>query len=262
MRFGYIQVYNEATWIDYAIDQAAKLCDRALIMEGAQYTNFPNIPERSNDGTLDIISDKRRQYPNLLQVMNTTRVHKKYRINQCSNFNHALSICRQGDYFIVLDADEFYADSCIDEMNRLMRENKVETIYFKENSFAFSFRWIVSFGKDSFVPVIVKKVEGFHFAPTLKRINAGERSVSIDGFNRFHYKWLKPKARLMTRMRTSMQYKGMASWLDDAWQNVRLEENIVYKSYSSDFTLHRYDGEHSSLLASHPWRHIEDIRRI
>jgi len=262
MKLGFIQAYNETNWVGYAIDQAVRLCDRVLVVEGAQYVNFPDIPERSNDGTLDIISDKAHQYPNVLQVMNTTRAHNNYRINQCRNLNYALSLCKKGDYFIILDADEFYTDECISKMNSLMRENEIETIYIENISFAFSFRWLLEFKKVSFVPIIIKKIDGFYFAPTSKRINAGKRIATLKDFRRFHYMWVKPKARLLTRMRTSMQYKGMVSWFEDAWRNMRLEDGVICKSYHQNFTLHRYDGEHSRLLANHPWRHVEDIRSL
>ena len=262
MKFGFIQVYNEVNWIGYAIDQAVKLCDNILIVEGAQYKNFPDIPKRSNDGTLDIINDKVHQYPGVLRVMNTIRNHSSYRVNQCRNLNFGLSLCNRGDYFIVLDADEFYTDACISEMNDLMREDKIETIYIENNFFIFSFKWSIDFGDASSIAIVIKKIDGFYFAPTSKRIEAGKRSVTIDGFNRFHYMWLKPKSRLLTRMRTSMRYKGMVSWFEEAWQNLRLEDGIKYKSYNKDFTLHRYAGAHPSVLDHHPWRHVDDIRRL
>lgn len=262
MKLGFIQVYNEANWIGYAIDQAVKLCDKVLIVEGAQYVSFPDIPERSYDGTLDIISDKVCQYPNVLQVSNTIRNHTSYRVNQCRNFNYGLSLCGRGDYFIILDADEFYTDVCIAEMNDIMRENKIETIFIETNFFIFSFKWSMDFGATSSIEIVVKKIDGFYFAPTSKRINAGRRIASIDGFNRFHYMWLKPKARLLTRMQTSMRYPGMVNWFEEAWRDMRLEDGLLYKSYNKDFTLHRYDGEHPSILDDHPWRHIDDIRSL
>lgn len=262
MKFGFIQVYNEANWIGYAIDQAMRLCDRVLVVEGAQYTNFPDIPERSNDGTLDIISDKKKKYPKRMQVINTTRKHSNYRLNQCDNFNNALKLCDVGDYFIILDADEFYTDACIAEMNDLMNENKIEVIRLKNNFFIFSFKWRLDFGEFSFPEIVIKKTNGFYFAPTSKRINTGKKIVTIDGFNRFHYMWVKPRERLLIRMRTSMRYPGMVNWLIDTWQNMRLENGATYENYRKNFILYRYDGEHPSILDNHPWRHIEDIRGI
>jgi len=262
MKFGFIQIYNEVNWIGYAIDQAVKLCDKILIMEGAQYTNFPDIPERSNDGTLDIINDKTRQYPGIIKVMNTTRDHANYRINQSQNFNLGLSLCNKGDYFIMLDADEFYTDACISEMNELMEENEIEAIYIDVNFFMFSFKWLLDYGTVHSEEIAIKNVDGFHFRPTSQRINVGKRSARIGGSNRFHYKLVKPKARLLTRMRTSMRYKGMVEWLEDAWQTLRLVDGVLHKDYHTNYTLHRYDGEHPGVLDNHPWRHIEDIRRL
>ena len=78
MKLGFLQVYNEVNWVEYAIDQAMLMCDKLLITEGSQFTSFPDIPERSDDGTLDIISDKSKQYGKRITCLNTTRKHKNY----------------------------------------------------------------------------------------------------------------------------------------------------------------------------------------
>lgn len=262
MKFGFIQVYNEVSWIGYAIDQAIKLCDKILIVEGAQYKNFYNIPERSNDGTLDIINDKARQYPGIIKVMNTTRDHANYRMNQSQNFNFGLSLCNKGDYFIILDADEFYTDECISEMNDLMKENEIDVIQLEAKFFMFSFKWLLDYGIFCSAEIVIKNVDGFYFMPTSHRINVGKRSTMISGFKRFHYKLVKPKARLRLRMQTSRRYPGMVHWFEEAWQTLRLEDGVSHKDYHTNYTLHRYEGEHPSVLDNHPWRHIEDIRSL
>lgn len=262
MKLGFIQVYNEANWIGFAIDQAMRLCDRVLIVEGAQYTNFPGIPERSDDGTLDIISDKEKEYPKRMQVINTTRKHDNYRLNQCDNFNNALRLCDTGDYFLILDADEFYSDKWIEMANELMEEGRIETIKVETKFFAFSFNWRIDFGIVTSVPIIIKKIKGFYFAPTSKRINTGKNTMTISGSNRFHYMWVKPEARLLTRMRTSGRYPGMVSWFMENWKRIRLEDGAIYQSYSKDFMLHKYEGDHPGILDNHPWRYVEDIRKL
>ena len=37
MKFGIAHVYNEKDWIGYTIDQAMKICDKLLIVEGARF---------------------------------------------------------------------------------------------------------------------------------------------------------------------------------------------------------------------------------
>jgi len=263
MKLGFIQVYNEANWIGYTIDHAMKLCDRVLIVEGSQFANFPDIPERSDDGTLDIIADKKRQYPKSIKDIKTIRKHGRYRINQCANFNYGLTFCEMGDYFILLDADEFYPDEWILEANEIMRECKVDLIKVLSNDFAFSFKWRIKPGKiRSERPVIVKKTKEFYFAPTHNWINPGKNIVVAPQAGRYHYGWLKPRDRMRIRMRTSNMYPNMLEWFDGNWDNFKLEDGKEYPHYAGKFTLYRYDGEHPSVLDNHPWRHVEDIRSL
>ncbi len=160
MKLGFIQVYNEANWIGYAVDQAMKLCDKVLIVEGSQFADFSDIPERSDDGTLDIVADKKKQYPKRIEDIKTIREHSKYRFNQCANFNRGLTFCDIGDYFILLDADDFYLDEWISEVNELMKENKISLIKVLSYDFAFSFKWRIKSGeKKSERPVIAKKTK-------------------------------------------------------------------------------------------------------
>ena len=63
-------------------------------------------------------------------------------------------------------------------------------------------------------------------------------------------------------MRTSKFYKGMLEWFDENWDNIELGEDKTITFVDKLQVLKRYDGEHPPILDDHPWRHIEDIRRI
>jgi len=262
MKLGFMQVYNEVNWVGYAIDQAMTICDELLIVEGSQFVAFPDMPERSNDGTLDIINDKAKRYPEIIKIINTTRKHSNYRLNQCANFNLGLDHCKIGDYFLQLDADEFFLDEWISEAKELMRERKVDHIKALSYKFAFSFKWRIDFGGMQSKSIIIKKTKGFHFVPTHKLINPGKNIITITRIGHYHYCWLKPRKRMRTRMRTSGMYPDMLNWFDENWDNFRLENGKEYPAYAGKFTLHRYEDKHPSILDNHPWKDIEDIRKI
>ena len=263
MKLGFMQVYNEVNWVGFAIDQAMKLCDRLLVVEGSQFVAFPGIPERSDDGTLDIIADKAKECGDRFIWINTIREHLNYRKNQSANFNRGLAYCNMGDYFIQLDADEFYFDEWIVEANELMKEGKVDFIRAQGYVFAFSFGWTVELGDiPGLNPSIIKKVEGLHFVPTHKCVNHGKNITTIPLRGFYHYMWVKPTKRILMRMKTSGRYAGMVGWFETMWCKMKLEDGKTYRSFNGKFTLRRYDGEHPSILADHPWRNIEDIRRI
>ena len=67
---------------------------------------------------------------------------------------------------------------------------------------------------------------------------------------------------MLTRMRTSKRFATMLTWFLANWRSIKLVEDATYQSYNKEFTLHRYDGKHPSVLDSHPWRDIEDVRRL
>lgn len=262
MKLGFLQVYNEANWVGYAIDQAMVMCDKLLIMEGSQFVAFPDIPERSTDGTLDIISDKSKQYGGRIICLNTTRKHGNYRHNQCDNFNRAIAFCNRGDYFIQLDADEFYFDEWIAEANKLMREGKVDLIKALNYEFAFSYKWRFDYEKQRLKPAIIKKTEKPHFLPTHKYINPGENLIVIPGIGCHHYTWVKPPERMLVRIRTSGMYSGMVEWFKETWLKMKPEDGKTYQSYNGKLTIHRYNGPHPAILKHHPWHDIDDVRKI
>ena len=262
MRVGFMQIYNEANWVGFAIEQAMRLCDKLLVIEGSQFTAFPDIPERSDDGTLDIISDKMREHRGRILLINTARRHKNYRQNQCANFNRGLDFCDIDDYFLILDADDFFTDEWLERANAIMQEGDMDLIYANSRDFSFGFNWVVGFGRTSPRLVVLKKNAQLHFVPTHKVRGGGDRIYLSKDISRYHYMWVKPSERLRVRMRTSGRHAGMTDWFESVWCKMELKAGKVYQSYNGKFTLRRYDGVHPSILNTHPWRYVEDIRRL
>lgn len=263
MKLGYLQVYNEVSWIGFAIDQAMTLCDELLMCEGSQFLAYSDIPERSDDGTLDIIADKKRKYSGRIKVMDTVRVHDNYRRNQCANFNIALNHCKVGDYFIPLDADIYYMNDCISWMNNLMTQKDVDVLYLKGRTFTYSFYWEMKIHSDCFHSVIYRKTPKFRFVPTHRGINTGERIIKDEEYLMFHYTWVKPRERVKIRLRTSKRYREMEKWFNQSWDNIELIDGKSYKCWANmTLTLKRYNGKHPEILDNHPWRYVEDIRII
>jgi len=264
MRLGFIQVYNEFGWIGFAIDQAMKICDKVVVTEGYQHIGFPGIPIRSDDGTLDILSSKARQYAGKLEILDTIREYSDIRNNQCANFNRVLECCNSGDYFLILDADEFFTDEWIDTAINLMKEGKADLISTTGcHAFGISFAWRIIFGTEKPAEIIIKKTEGLRFWPTHKISKTVRNKIIISGGGRFHYMWVKPTRRMRLRMQALAMYGGMSEWFDKSWLSLKPEDGKKYGCYKkASFVLQRYDGEHPAILNNHPWRHIKDIRRL
>lgn len=265
MRFGYLQIYNEVNWARYQIDMAMSLCDKLLITEGSQFVSFPDISERSTDGTLDIINDKVKEYKGRIKCNNTIRASNNYRQNQCDNFNRALNFCNIGDYFVEMDADEFYFDEHINILNELMKEGKVDVIGSYGYDFAFGFKWkFLKRGTEiTGRKHILKKTPNLFFVPTHNPKNFGPIEVSdVNYVGRHHYPWVKPNDRMEIRMRTSNFHRGMLDWFNINWDSIKLEDNKSYDYFGGKFILERYEGNHPEILNGHSWKDINDIRKV
>lgn len=265
MRFGYLQVYDEVNWVEYQIDMAMLLCDELLITEGSQFVAFPDIPERSTDGTLDVISDKIKEYPGRIVCNGTIRASKNYRKNQCDNFNRALGFCDVGDYFIALDTDEFYFNEHIDSLNELMKEGKGDVLGSYGYSFAFGFKWrfIQNNVNIDGRRHILKKTANLIFVPTHRPKNFGPVEI-IDKkhIGMFHYKWVKPTKRMLIRHKTSGFHPNMLKWFEENWNKIELKNNDISTFYGGTFMLEKYNGKHPEILYKHPWKNINDVRKV
>jgi len=242
-----------------AIEQAMKVCDKLLIVEGSKFMRLDDLPARSDDGTLDIISDKMKAYPKRIELWLDGCDAGHHRKNQCANHMTALERCKTGDYLIPFDTDEFYMDDFIDDMNEAMREGKVDRMDWTGLWFAFSFRWY--FGKYA-KRALLKKVPGAYFTPLHVPRRFGPNHVVVEKISCLHYCWVKTKDRMIRRTRIGI-YKEMKEWFERNYDKIKLAEGEkIHYVAKQTFMLKEYRGPHPSVLDDHPWRHIEDIRKI
>lgn len=269
-RVGFLQIFNEVEWVDHAIDQAKKLCDRLIICEGSQFTNFPNIPERSDDGTIEHIHEAINAYDGFIELVDTVRTSSNYRNNQCVNFNRALKTCKPGDLFFPLDADEFYTDQFIEDLKPIVanHHDMINRLTVNGKMFAFGFPWEIRFSKGDVRKDVFYRVEkGLHFTPTHNPkgwTSVMDRDLVFSGVYFHHYTWVKPAERMRWRFQTSGMYPNMPKWFNDNWSQLDATDGNVFNTYKPGITaeLKFYRGNHPSLLDSHVWRHVSDVRRV
>jgi hypothetical protein len=265
MRVGLLQVFNENNWVGYAIDQAMKLCDKLIIIEGSQFKKFKEISVRSTDGTLDILYDKLEKYSDRIELYNTTRRYQNYRKNQAANFNFALSKLNIGDYLIRLDADEFFFEEYINKIKKLSDEGEVDYLLTKGIVLAFSFNWqlIINNQRYPLFQILYKKNKKLKFIPTHKPINHGSVKISDEeSLGLIHYMWVKPKDRIFLRLKTARATDKLTNWFQNNWDDIELIENKEVKFFDGTFHLKRYNGPHPKILDNHSWRNVADIRKI
>jgi len=271
-KIGFMQIYNEEAWVSCAITQAMQICDKLIIAEGSQFANFPNLPERSNDGTLEAIATKIIEYPGRIELRKTVRKHPNYRVNQCENFNNALDSCQVGDVFIPLDADEFYDDRLLLELPKLMEEVEghrsdaitVDRLVVPTQLYSFGFAFKLDIG-DGKKDVFFRVTKDFHFTPTHNPHGYGPQYMELSRqFLCHHYTWVKNYDRMRTRFQTSGMYPNMEKWLDNVWMKVELGAFQTFKLYKpgNQIAILRADKKtnHPTILNDHPWRYETDVR--
>jgi len=58
-------------------------------------------------------------------------------------------------------------------------------------------------------------------------------------------------------------YKGMREWFESNYDKIKLTEGSrIHYVNNQTFTIKEYKGLHPSVLDNHPWRYVEDIRRL
>lgn len=268
-KLGFMQIYNEEAWVSCAITQAMQTCDKLIIAEGSQFANFPNISERSNDGTLEAIATKIIEYPGRIELRKTVRKHSDYRVNQCENFNNAIESCKPGDILLPLDADEFYDDRLLIELPSFMSEEgwgtspAIDRLIVSTQLYSFGFAFKLDMG-DGKKDVFYRVTKDFHFKPTHRPINFGPISCELSRhYLCHHYTWVKNYDRMKIRFQTSGMYPKMLKWLDNVWMKVELQKFQTFKLYKPDISaiLVAHKGtNHPTILNDHPWRYKTDVR--
>jgi hypothetical protein len=160
---------------------------------------------------------------------------------------------------MIYDSDEFYTDSFIDDINEAMREGKLDYMDWTGLQFAFGFKWVYA---DQVKTAFWKKIPGAHFAPLRAAKGFGTRYITIKRISCLHYCWVKTRDRMLRRARIGI-YDGMPEWFALNYDRIKLAEGEkIYYVDNQVFTLKEYRGAHPSVLDNHPWRHIEDIRKV
>ena len=111
--------------------------------------------------------------------------------------------------------------------------------------------------------ILFKKNRKLKFQKTHKPINHGPNYIFDKEENCLnHYKWVKRTKRMLIRHRTSGFYPNMLEWFKNNWNQIELIENKSFNYCGIKCYLERYNGSHPERLKDHPWRNIDDVRKL
>jgi glycosyltransferase involved in cell wall biosynthesis len=247
-KVGFMIVYNDADYVDYALKSFTDWVDEMIIVEGAfEITMKGGKPPRSNDGTLDILSthvDNKRIFMKNVNY----REHKHH-----YDVGYQWAIERGADWAIMLDSDEVWSKTAKmiadAQMKRCMKESELVgcEMQVQEYSFVNDFKtWY-----PGTYPRIFRAIEGSKFVFDNEVQFAGRARGDhpmhlLPGRNIHHYGYVRRKKRWRMKQ-------------DYMWEK---DFNPINKKYKlegdtyilpEDIPIYEYAGKHPEIMKSHPF---------
>jgi hypothetical protein len=155
---GILSFYNDGDFLPAVIKHLSEICTELIAIDGPYRRVLemnPQLKEYSTDGSLEVIE-------NTVLPIDKTIIRGRVWENQLEKRNYCLSFLREGDWFLIADADEiFYLED----------EEKLKSILKEEYSIAVSFPFY-SLSEDSVYlegywhPRLFKFLEGMHYEMT------------------------------------------------------------------------------------------------
>lgn len=283
---GIMPVYEEADWVEWAVEGIIDFVDELIIAEGYQGPAWHFGTCRSQDGTIDIINRLAEKYDKIILTQCQSRRHVLS--GKAATHNHALKISRkirEADWYMICDADEFYSDEQKAALRKELGSADRDSLHVNSRYFFYNFKHFIYMPLGRFFRV----TEGMFFKPGQfphyadgRPYESAPSYLLLKDAPMFHYSFVKrPAAEIKRRIMeycAVQRYKWVFDWIDQVymqWSEKRAEEiyelnrirfngqgGIFFDGAHEAQRLQVYNGEHPGLLDDHPYRQIEDIRKI
>lgn len=284
---GLIITWNNFEFFQFALKQALDFCDEVLLIEGGHSMTFP---QKSIDGTVEYIN-KMKGHPKLrIFDFKFREKYKRYDIVQLFVRMGALKKSRflkPGNWLILWDDDMFFFDEELKRIKELMSNTDYDVISVNERRFIYNFRFntfaiekkkIYSGGWAGWQ--FNKIYEGAYIRGYLgKQVNPRfyykdgkpySKYLYLDDVVCFHYPYVKLLERIKARWLYSIEKGTVESrgkydkFMSVKWTN---DEDIykfkeVIENINNEKGFNVYTGKHPEILDSHPWRNIDDVRKM
>jgi glycosyltransferase involved in cell wall biosynthesis len=236
-------VYNEGLFLDYSIKSYIDHVDNIAIVEGAYLETVAlGKPERSNDGTLEIIEKyKENQKVNIDHVnLQTDRNHR----------NVGLERLRQSgcDWLLIVDGDECYHEIDFQFIRKealLYTKHNIKAAYFQSLTFVndFNHYTIQSF------PRLFKITPGCTFVNDnfMQWENASWAAPHVIKSNTkfYHYSFCKGRERFETKAKWWETRFGTP--FNYGWM---IDENGIISD--KNHKIYEFTGRHPKVILEHP----------
>ena len=279
---GMIIAWASELWIGPAIKQALKYCDEVFVC----IEPHSEIMKKYEDSTLDIA----KRYKDRIKFvkLKDKMVFSNHATAKATILNTMMKSSKffdNGNWYFILDVDEFYSEECIDIVRKIMDNKDLDIINFESKYFFIDTKHYL-IGEHMRIFKVTDK-ENDHFIPTQ---NWSKRKVGFATIplkiGMFHYGMMtNPYTKIdfwKSEYPNKMQ-SNKVKWIDKIYRNYdlrskRYEEYWITKNeelfgirspwFSSSFApnkdgkLFTYDGKHPKFVEEAGLTKIKDYREI
>jgi len=280
---GRMITWNNLEFFKYALKQALSFCDEVVLIEGCHSGNYPR---HSTDGTVEYI--KSFHHPKLKVIKpdweGLTKKHWEYWKVQCALCNltlNAFNLQGNDDWIMGWPDDQFYFNKDLERIRDILKRSQGDRVWYNCRKFIYNFRFNVMEHKAKGAMSINRITAGCFYKPIhhlcykngkyYSQVNPGDR---ISDISMFHYSSVKKIERMFARCQMTLETPGRYTlsegWFDN-WMGIEWtkDEDIFKQKDALAFILNSeperiniYKGKHPEILDTHPWRNIDDVRKI
>lgn len=264
---GLMCTWNNIEFFRYTFTQALEFCDELILVEGCHSMQYP---QHSDDGTVALIQAI-GVHPKL-KIMDFTRggrydcVQKVIR----QSYPRESVFYESGNWIFHWDDDLCFLNEDLPKIKYAMEHSREDALDFNSRYFIYNFR----FNCLRYSGIYCYRItDGLRYRALMTALYANGQRYStrkIDDITAFHYGCVKKPERQGARWVMSVEKGSKASlsrydkWMGISWEqdNDIFKNEDVIKDLVAGDTMNIYKGEHPEVLAGHPWRNINDIRKV
>ncbi len=264
---GLMVTWNNLEFFKCSIRQALEVCDELILVEGCHSTQYPL---RSDDGTAEFI-----------RTLNTDPKLKIMDFSRGMRYDYIQGIIRQrypkqsryyrpGNWIFQWDDDVLFFDKDLPKIRHAMEHSKEDSLEFNSRYFIYNFRFNCLRNSGIYCYRILDDMK-FRILMRPAYPNGQKFNIKkIDDIPLFHYGCVKKCERQRARWVMSVEKGAKVSiprfdnWMSVSWKQDKdiFKNESIIKDLTAGDVVNIYEGEHPEVLTNHPWRHIDDVRKV
>jgi len=264
---GLMCTWNNLEFFKCAFAQAWEFCDELIVVEGCHSQQYP---KRSTDGTCEYIETIKGLPKLTVRDFDFNGRYDQVQRRVRRDFPKESVFYKPGNWIFHWDDDCFYMEKELSTLRIAMEATENDSISFANRNFIYNFRFN---SMERGLIISYRIVDGLRFTGVSNVHYSDGRRIGaqhIEGVTRFHYNYVKKPERMKARFVMSVE-KGTKESVGryEQWMSVRWDKDedifksrAIVESIRPGEGLNIYNGMHPEAVANHPWRQIDDVRKL